>query len=173
MIMRLEKIVVVAAVVLALSALVLFAIDAVVMPLVVQAGRNVRVPDLVEFAQARAESLLAANGFVLVVDGAENNQNVGAGAVISQNPAAYAVTKPGRRIHVVISKGARYVTMPDVTGISLRQAEMSLKELGLERGSIYKMYSAQIPPDVVMKQSVAPQAQVPAGKQVDLTVSAQ
>jgi serine/threonine-protein kinase len=171
--MRLKKILVVTTVVVILSAAVLLAFDIIVMPLVVKTGQNVRVPDVVEFTQARAESLLTASGFLLVVDNTEYNQTVRAGAIVTQNPAAYAVTKSGRRIHVIISKGARCVTMPDVTGISLRQADMSLKELGLERGSVHRMYSAQIPPDVVLKQSVAPQTQVPAGTMVDMTVSAQ
>jgi beta-lactam-binding protein with PASTA domain len=49
---------------------------------------------------------------------------------------------------------------------------MSLKDLGLERGHVFTILSAQIPGDVVMKQSVAPGEQVPAGTMVDLTVSA-
>lgn len=171
--MQLEKIAIVTGVVVVWSAVVILAFDKIVMPMAVKAGSNVRVPDVVEFNVQIASEQLKKTGFTLVVDGEECNQSVKKDAIISQNPAAYAVTKEGRRIHVIVSKGPQLVSMIDVTGISLRQAQMSLKELGLEDGRITRVYSAKIPNDVVIKQSVPPQAKLPTGTMIDLTVSAQ
>jgi eukaryotic-like serine/threonine-protein kinase len=171
--MKLEKIIVIAGVIVGWSAMLLFAFDKIVMPIVVKAGNNVRVPDVVEFDVKVAAEQLKKAGFTLVVDGEENNQTVKKDAVITQNPTAYAVTKEGRRIHVIVSKGPQLVTMINVTGISLRQAEMSLKELGLAEGHVYQVYSAKIPHDVVIKQNIAPKTKISAGTTVDLTVSAQ
>lgn len=145
--------------------------DKVVMPIAVKAGRNVPVPDIIELDTLQAQKVLAKVGFELIVDADKYDQNTVVGAVTSQNPPALSVTKPGRRIHVLVSKGPEKVAMIDVTGISLRQAKLFLHEKRLEIGTVKKMYSSKIPRDVVVKQSIIVDSLVSLGTLVDLTVS--
>ena len=145
--------------------------DKVVMPGIVNFGKNVRVPDIVEFSSETAADTLKKLGFELVVDGEEYDQMVEQGAVISQNPAAFAITKKGRRIHVMISKGPEMVKMTDVTGISLRQARIFLREMGLEEGRVGRIFSTKYPRNVVLQQSIPADSLITLGTMIDLTVS--
>ena len=156
---------------LVLGVFTLLVFDKIVMPLVVKQGRNVRVPDVVELQADTARVMLEKDGFQLIVDREEYDQDVDTGAIISQNPPAFSITKKGRRIHVVASIGARMVKMTDLTGVSLRQARIFLREMELEEGKITRMYFSKYPRNVVVKQSVPPDSLVPKGIMVDLTVS--
>jgi len=141
------------------------------MPTVVKQNEVLRVPDIVEYQVKEAQEKLAQTGFVLVVDAEEFDQQVNKGAIISQNPAAFTLTKKGRRIHVIVSKVPQLVKMRDLTGISLRQAKIFIQEMGLEIGQVFRIYSTKIPKNVVVKQGIAPDSLVPLGTEVDLTIS--
>ena len=60
------------------------------------------------------------------------------GEVISQTPSGGAVVKAHRTIHLTVSKGdsGSEVLMPNLTGLSLDDAEKILKEIGLTVGNI-------------------------------------
>ena len=166
-----KRLLVVGGVFAVLGLATLFIVDRGVMRAVVKSGCEVRVPDVVEFDTSQARAILEDSGFKLVVDGEENDQNVPAGAILSQNPTAFSVTKEGRRIHVVLSHGPTLEKMPDVTGQSLRQALIVLREKHLEKGTVRRVYLSKIPNNVVVKQSIPVDSLVLQGTLVDLTVS--
>jgi serine/threonine-protein kinase len=92
--------------------------------------------------------------------------------VLSQKPRAYSKIKKGRRIHVVVSKGSELLTVPNITrGISLRTAEIELKSVGFELGSVTHQSSEDIPKGVVLSQSPSPNTVAPRGTFVNVTVS--
>ena len=64
------------------------------------------------------------------------------------------------------------VTVPDLTGLTVKQAHDALKALGLSLGAVKPGHHPTIPPGLVAKQDPLPTVSTPAGTAVDLMVSA-
>lgn len=54
------------------------------------------------------------------------------GVVVAQDPLAGQMTHPGSTVHVTLSLGRKERPVPDVVGLSRRQAEIALKQAGYE-----------------------------------------
>ena len=67
--------------------------------------------------------------------------------------------------------GGEYVTVPNITQLSVTQASFELGKVGLEMGKQTPMFSDQAPPYHVISQSPEPGAVVRAGREVFPTVS--
>jgi serine/threonine-protein kinase len=95
----------------------------------------------------------------------QNDQTVPAGSVISTTPGAGDV-EPGTTITVVVSLGPVIVSVPDVTGESVAQAQQDLANVGLKVGNIYGPHDGRS----VFSTSPSAGARVPQGTAVDLYV---
>ena len=67
--------------------------------------------------------------------------SVPAGTVVSQNPEAGAKVKEERLVTIYVSKGGESLEMPDLKGLSRKDAEEKLTKMGLKIGSIYERNS--------------------------------
>lgn len=94
------------------------------------------------------------------------------GEVISQTPSGGAVVKAHRTIHLTVSKGdsGSEVLMPNLTGLSLDDAEKILKEIGLTVGNITYAESDTYDKGKVIDQSPKSPDKVAKGTKVNLTV---
>ena len=94
------------------------------------------------------------------------------GEVISQTPSGGAVVKAHRMIHLTVSKGdsGSEVLMPNLTGLSLDDAEKILKEIGLTVGNITYAESDTYDNGKVIDQSPKSPDKVAKGTKVNLTV---
>ena len=94
------------------------------------------------------------------------------GEVISQTPSGGAVAKAHRTIHLTVSKGdsGSEVLMPNLTGLSLDDAEKILKEIGLTVGNITYAESDTYDNGKVIDQSPKSPDKVAKGTKVNLTV---
>lgn len=94
------------------------------------------------------------------------------GEVISQTPFGGAVVKAHRTIHLTVSKGdsGSEVLMPNLTGLSLDDAEKILKEIGLTVGNITYAESDTYDNGKVIDQSPKSPDKVAKGTKVNLTV---
>lgn len=94
------------------------------------------------------------------------------GEVISQTPSGGAVVKAHRTIHLTVSKGdsGSEVLMPNLTGLSLDDAEKILKEIGLTVGNITYAESDTYDNGKVIDQSPKSPDKVAKGTKVNLTV---
>ena len=72
---------------------------------------------------------------------------------------------------MVVSKGQKMVQVPNLKGVSLRQAELMLGEQGLEVGEINWVPSDSLPENVVVNSSPSYGLSVPLGMSVNLQVS--
>jgi len=75
---------------------------------------------------------------------------------VRQNPAAKSRVKEGRKILVVISKGAEPGIVPDVTKKNLGEATVMLHNAQLEVGSVTVKYEKSAPQGSVLAQSTPP-----------------
>lgn len=155
-----------------LSMLVLLLMDRVVMPWLVHRARQIQVPDVLEMTLAEADSALVEVGLILMEAGSEYDPFVPAGLILSQSPEAGSLIRgSGRWIRVVVSKGGKKVTVPNLQGVSLRQAKLVLNRSGLELGQISWMYTEDLPENVVISSAPGYKAEVLQGEVIDLLVS--
>jgi beta-lactam-binding protein with PASTA domain len=151
--------------------LLLLLVDRVIMPAAVHTGRVCILPDITELSLKEAERILQERDLSLTVLAEEYNPLKPPGIILSQNPAPQAKVKKGRLVKVVVSKGEKMVLVPDLKGVSLRQAEIMLHEKGLEAGEIKWVSSDTFPQNVVVGGSPAFGLSVPVGMSVNLQVS--
>lgn len=149
----------------------------------VRAGREVEiipsqgadlkeVPNVVGMTLLEARIALNAQGFAIGQQDTEHSETIPAGVVISQNPRPPLRAERGTAIDVLVSLGSPivYVNPPTLVGLSQGEAEIQLRNVGLEIGLITWEYSG-LEFGFVVRQGVSPFEQVPRGTPVSLVVS--
>ncbi|SEO30601.1 Stk1 family PASTA domain-containing Ser/Thr kinase [Propionispora vibrioides] len=99
------------------------------------------------------------------------NDTVPAGYVVSQYPEAGATVKEQRTITLVVSKGGEITVVPDLRGLTRRDAELQLKNAGLTLGRVDEQFSTDVAADTVISQNPRPPAHVNKSTPIDLVVS--
>jgi beta-lactam-binding protein with PASTA domain len=155
-----------------LAIVVLVLMDRVVMPWLVHHARQIQVPNVVEMSLAEADSALVEAGLIMMEQGGEYDPFVPAGLILSQSPEGGSLVRgKGRWVRVVVSKGGKKVTVPNLQGVSLRQATFLLNRCSLELGQISWMYTEDLPENVVISSAPGYKAEVLQGEVIDLLVS--
>lgn len=151
--------------------LTLLVMDQFVMPAFVRRGEEFPLPDVtaltVEEARKRVEEL----GLELMLAGSEFSPARLEGTVLSQEPPAGTLVKPGRPVAVIISKGGELVRVPYLVGVSVRQAQLTLSDQGLVPGDVDWSFSDSLPPEVVLESQPTAGTLVPKGSRVALVVN--
>jgi serine/threonine-protein kinase len=151
--------------------LFLLLVDRVIMPAVVHSGREYLLPDITNLSLKEAEEILQKRDLSLKILAEEYNPSKPPGIILSQSPNPQTKVKKGRIVKVVVSKGEKIVQVPNLKGVSLRQAELMLGEEGLEVGEINWIPSDSFPENVVVNSSPSFGLSVPLGMSVNLEVS--
>ncbi|WP_126937523.1 Stk1 family PASTA domain-containing Ser/Thr kinase [Veillonella sp. CHU740] len=99
------------------------------------------------------------------------NSDVPAGQVISQSPEPGESVKEQRLVHLVVSKGAGDITIPDLQGMSFDQAREKLKSLGLSIGKVTYVSDTSKDDGVVISQGLQAGGKASKGATVDITVN--
>ena len=116
-------------------------------------GEEIIVPSVAKLTVEQAEEKLdAADLEYVLLDTTDYNPDYPKFSVVKQDPLAGAKVKSGRKIYIKInSSGFTAVRIPNLIEQTLRQAEPSLKSIGLEVGEItYKPYIGK---DMVLEMS--------------------
>jgi serine/threonine-protein kinase len=98
---------------------------------VVLDARDVAVPALTGRTLLEAQSLVAARGLSLRVEGRRHDGSVPAERVVSQEPPPGATLKTHRAVRLWISLGPKRVSVPRVEGESVRTARSALEQAGV------------------------------------------
>jgi serine/threonine-protein kinase len=154
--------------------LILFALmDMVVMPIYTHQNREAEVPDLFEMRFQQAQTVAEQHGFQVTQAEKRFGSNYPVGIVIEQSPAPYTISKLGRKINVVVSGGVEKVTVPDVVGVSEKEASFKLESAGLkfDEAKNTKVYSGYYPPGVVINQHPPANSILQKGAVVILEIS--
>jgi len=91
---------------------------------------------------------------------------------MSQAPSPDAVVRRAYRVRVAVSLGPQRALIPDLIGKTGRTAEISVQRRGLEVGTVAVLHLPDFPPDQVVAQSPAPNANTMTSPKVSLLVSA-
>ncbi len=131
---------------------------------------EVIVPSVVGKQVESARNVLADKNLrVSVVE--TFHDKIPAGQVISQNPEAGSTVKEQRTINLIVSKGGEITVVPDVRGLSRRDAELQIKNAGLTIGRIDEQFAANTVADTVINQNPRPPAQVVKATTIDIVIS--
>lgn len=131
----------------------------------------IEVPEVVNTTQIEAQDILRNAGLILRISGERPDPEVPAGVVISQSPMPGEKVKQGREVWCLISKGQDLATVPDVAGMTLKEASIELENEGVSLGNVTRTYHEEIEKDRVISQNLKAGLEVPKGTTVDLTVS--
>lgn len=111
------------------------------------------VPDLTGKTLDSATSLLAAQTFTIKTS-EDWSEEVPAGQVISQDPAAGESIPHDSVVTVVLSKGRQPITVPQLVGTSIEEANATLAELGL-KSEVSEEFSDEVEQGKIIAQDVA------------------
>ena len=96
------------------------------------------------------------------------------GTVVKQDPHPGEMVKKGRKVYLTVASGEPpKVKMPQLQDVSLRQAEIMLKAVGLELGpAIYKpsQYENAVLEQLYKGRTIAPGTEISAGETITLIV---
>lgn len=96
-------------------------------------GAEVVVPTVTGMYVEEAEILAHNEGLTIQVIDSTYNRKMPLGTIVDQNPRAESHAKAGRSVYVIVNaKAIRKVPVPDLRDASYRQAEATLKAIGLE-----------------------------------------
>ena len=138
--MTLGRLFLTAIVIMVLGGLTVFAADFWLMPWLIHQQVEVLVPELVGLDREEAEDQLERLGLRLLAGEEVFDETVPAGTILEQEPLALRPVRRGRPVRVVLSAGAPLTRVPDLTGLSLRQAELALGRTGLRLGRVARSY---------------------------------
>lgn len=130
---------------------------------------SVTVPaGLSGLTEAAARDLLRQAGLVGGSSTLANSPTVPAGSVISTKPASGAVVGTGSTVDLVVSTGK--VSVPQLVGLSVADAEALLKENGLAI-AVTEQENSQVTPGKVTSQGDAFKSLVEQGKTISVIVA--
>lgn len=90
----------------------------------------VELPELVGLDVASAEERVRGLGLNFDAGSEVYHAHAAAGLVVAQSPLPGQLARPGAPVRVTVSLGPQRVVVPDVTGLSERQARIILEQLG-------------------------------------------
>ncbi|MGQ9847045.1 MAG: PASTA domain-containing protein [Bacteroidales bacterium] len=136
-------------------------------------GVSIEVPDLSNMTYEEAEYTAKLHNLKVVLSDSVHLMNKPKGVVVAQYPEQKSKVKPERTIYLIVNgKETEKIFMPDLRGISLRQAKADAELSGLKIGQLTYV------PDIsttVLKQlykgkEIMPQTLIPKGSVIDLVV---
>jgi eukaryotic-like serine/threonine-protein kinase len=137
-------------------------------------GQALSVPDLRGLSIAETKQVLESKRMTFQIIDSVYNNAVAPGCVVEQNPPADFKVKENRTIFLTINAfNPEMVLMPNVMGISLRQAQAIIETAGLVVGRLN--YVPDIAVNNVLEQKfkgkmIESGDSVPKGAKIDLTV---
>lgn len=150
--------------------LISFIADKFVLPNYIRQNETVIVPEVEKLTFEEADSSLKKAGFK-GIKAEERFSTLNTGIVLHQIPEAGTKTKRGRRIYLTVSSGMKPIEVPNLKGISERDAQIRVKSLNLNLKEIKRDYSTIFPNGVVSRQSLEVGTKVMPQTEIEINVS--
>ena len=131
----------------------------------------VTVPDVVGMTEANAETAIVDAGLTVGTPTLHYSATVAAGVVISQSVEGNEDVLIGSVISLLISKGAKMTTVPDVAELPQAHGEAMIEAADLTVGTITTASSMTVPAGYIISQSLTAGESVAVDTVVDLVVS--
>ena len=150
---------------------IILLLDKIFMPLYISLGNETEMPDVIEMHVDEAKDVLTKQGFQVLVSDSMYDAIHEEGIIIEQNPYPYATVKENRRVYLTISIGEKPIIMPNLFGVSPREADLILDSYGLKLKAKIYVYSDIYHEGTVIGQSYPQGQEIRAGSQIDVTIS--
>lgn len=147
-------------------------IDAVVMPSYTRHDVSTPVPNVEDLPFQKAKDRLQSQNLQVQRQVGRYNPNVDTGIVVDQTPLPTSKVKPGRRVYLTVNAGeVPMVKMPDLRGMSVREAKNRVASIGLNVGAVQEDPVPSPYANTITKQEPAPNDSLEEGKTVSLWYS--
>ena len=142
-----------------------------IMPSITRHGTEFPVPDFT--SQRLIEVRMSLDELNLKHEIASEEYSPGKerGAILGQFPVGGTKVKAGRTIKFVVSAGQKMIVVPDVAGLSVRQAMLDLETAGLVLGDITWAFSDTLPERMVVVSYPPVGSDIATGSPVTLMVN--
>lgn len=137
----------------------------------VHSRKEVLVPDITNKKIVEALDLLEGPKLALRKIGSEFDNNLPAGTIIRQLPAAGTSVREGKVVRVYVSQGSQNIPVPDLVNLPLRNAELLLRQNHLSVGTKETAYSLTAEKGTIISQQPAAGETLSKGQAVNLVVS--
>lgn len=132
---------------------------------------RIEVPDLTGLSLDQARIKLGESNLGWVIQDSIFSETVQKDIIISQDPPAGEETAPGRKINLIISKGAAQIDVPDLMGMDEEKARAEAVKRGLNILVNNKEFSSSYPEGQVISQEPLPGKQVDRGTRIFVVLS--
>ena len=139
--------------------------------LIIKSEDTVIVPSLEGKDVVYALELLTELELNTKVKGSEYTADIPKNYVVFQEPQPGAEIKKGRDVKIILSKGPRTISMPNLLDLSLQQANIILEEHGICRRELSRTHHQKIENDHIIAQVPSPGTMISRGACVDLLIS--
>lgn len=157
--------------VLAAIVCAVFLFNWVIMPMVVRRGDLVPAPELVGLSLLEARRAAGECGLSVRVDSERPHAAYPPGSVAEQLPAPGVDIKRGRTVAVVLSSGQDIKAVPDLRGLTARQAQLDVEGVGLVVGDVVQVHTDRVEKGRVVGTDPSAGAVLPAGGSIRMLVS--
>ncbi len=152
------------------SGLGLLAIHLIVMPSIVHRHEVVAMPDLTGLTIEDAEARMHKENLEVVQTRERAHPSIPAGRIIEQTPSPGSPIRGGRTLKVVTSSGPPSGAVPDLIGLSLHQAEVTLQREVYRTGRVAHLRRPDLSSPTVIYQNPPAGRAVRKGQVVDMVL---
>lgn len=135
-------------------------------------GAEVRIPNLAGLTISEALTQTRALGLQLSVEDHFYSATIPAGHILVQRPQAGTKVRRSWRVRVSESLGPQNVTIPNLSGMDVRLATITIRRSGLQLGDITSMPYASAAAGTVIAQSPIEHATAVERPRVDILLAA-
>jgi serine/threonine-protein kinase len=135
------------------------------------AGAPVSVPDFIGKSYDTAVVMAARDRLGIRVIARRPDSKMPKDSIIGQLPYAGERVRQGRSIAVIVSDGRPTAQVPNVSGMTQREATVALENVRLDVGGVAHRHDPSVVAGTVIEQSIDPLTAVPLGTKVDVTVA--
>lgn len=154
-----------------LGGVAVLGINFLVLPKLIHQNKVVIMPDIRGMSVAGAQTQLKTGKLEVVVSRQVPHPTIPAGLILDQVPAPERGIRGGRIVSVITSSGPPAGSLPDLTGLDLRQAEITLQRENYRLGRVLHIRRDGVTGSVVDFQSPEPGLELYKGAVVDLVVA--
>jgi len=149
----------------------LLLVNFLVLPSLVHSNKVVTMPDIRGMTVTGAETQLGSMSLEVEVSRQRAHPSIPPGMILDQIPGPESRIRGGRTVRVVTSSGPPEGSLPNLAGLSLRQAEITLQRENFRLGRVLKVRKAGVTEPVVAYQNPVAGTDLYKGAVVDLVVA--
>lgn len=169
--MKVWKFLVLVGALAAVGVLVLAAMHLEVVPRLVHSRPVVTTPDVRYLTVDVATARLADLGLEIQTSRSRPHPTVPVGCILDQSPSPGSPLRRGRGLKVVLSAGPAAGGIPNLAGLSRRQAELTLQRESFRLGRVARVHEEGRTEEVVVAQNPPAGRSLEKGKPVNLVVA--